>query len=406
MTKRRKSKKGHNTDYLILEHRVMLTGISLESIAGRMNAVVDGSSQNDSAVVRDVANGMVEFELNNTTVQFARTEFERIRFLGRSGNDTFNNSTDIDSAIIGHSGNDQLVGGDGNNWIRGGDGFDSLSGGARNDLIRGGEGDDVILAGHRHDRIFGEGGDDEIRGQQGNDYIDGGTGSDLLISGSGDDRVIGHGGADQIYAGTGNDWVHGGSGDDRIMLEEGSDVAVYDNVFSGYQIGGNSQTLVVSAYIGFEGRDEVFGAENLRFSDGVQPAEPNANSLNEAERASLIWLNSVRSGEHVATLSSSNDLNEFARNWSLEMSITGFRHSSQTQRSHLLTGERTFTVENIAFSGDVTMSAEEAARTLHEIWINSSTHYANMISSRNTEVGIGLVQTTSGWYGTHLFSNG
>ena len=162
----------------------------------------------------------------------------------------------------------------------------------------------------------------------------------------------------------------------------------------------------MSANVGFEGRDEVSGAESLRFSDGTQPAEPSVSNLNEAEQSSLRKLNSVRIGANVPTLSSSNDLNEFARDWSLEMSLTGFRHSSQSQRNHLLIGERSLTVENIAFSGDQSMSAEEAASTLHEIWVNSSTHYANMVSSRYTEVGIGLIQTSSGWFGTHVFSNG
>ena len=368
---KKRNKKAHGKmAYGNLEKREMFAGISLESVAGRPSVVIDGTSGNDVAEVSTLQNGEVQFTLNDTTQTFARNQFERIRFLGRSGNDTFQNNTNIDSFAAGHNGNDNLQGGDGHNWIRGGNGNDRLTGGDRNDLIRAGNGNDTVLGGRRHDRLFGGAG------------------------------------ADQIFAEAGNDTINAGAGDDVINGGAGRDVALFDRAFSQYGVNGAVDDLDVIANSGNEGTDRVTFSEALRFSDGSRPAEPTSSNFNDAEQRSLTLHNQLRQNQNLSTLRPSSDLSAFAENWSRNMSNNGFRHSSQAQRDTLVVGNRTGISENIAFIGDPSLSQQQAANQFHDLWVNSPSHFANMTAAGNTEIGIGLVQTSSGWWGTVVFSNG
>ena len=177
--------------YEVLESKNLLAGISIESINGLSTLVIDGASSNDTAEVRLQNNDelLVTLQLGsaseNQTVPL--DQVERIRFLGRSGNDSFTNFTDVDSAAFGHNGDDVLIGGNGNNWIQGGQGDDHIVGGDRNDNLRGRAGDDTIEAGRRHDRVFGGGGDDFIVGEAGRDFIQGNDGDDSIFGGNSDD---------------------------------------------------------------------------------------------------------------------------------------------------------------------------------------------------------------------------
>ena len=270
--KKRSNKINNNMAYGSLEKREMFAGISLESVAGRPSVVIDGTSGNDVAEVSTLQNGEVQFTLNDTTQTFARNQFERIRFLGRSGNDTFQNNTNIDSFAAGHNGNDNLQGGDGHNWIRGGNGNDRLTGGDRNDLIRAGNGNDTVLGGRRHDRLFGGAG------------------------------------ADQIFAEAGNDTINAGAGDDVINGGAGRDVALFDRAFSQYGVNGTVDDLDVIANSGNEGTDRVTFSEALRFSDGSRPAEPTSSNFNDAEQRSLTLHNQLRQNRNLSRLSPSSCL--------------------------------------------------------------------------------------------------
>ena len=79
--------------------------------------------------------------------------------------------------------------------------------------------------------------------------------------------------------------------------------------------------------------------------------------------------------------------------WSQEMSRSGFRHSGLPY------------AENIAWHSQASMSPTVAATTMHDMWVNSSGHFRNMINPRWTKVGIGLHVDGSGWWGTHVFDD-
>ena len=237
-----------NNDYQRLEPRQLLATASIETVSGRQTLVIDGDSTADTAVVQDANAAQVRVTLNGENSVFNKSEFTRIRFLGRSGADYFENRTDIDSAAFGHGGNDILIGGNGHNWMQGGDGHDRLTGGDRNDLLRGRLGNDIINGGRRHDRIFGNEGNDTINGGAGNDFMSGAEGADTLIGGNG------------------NDIANGGAGNDSIETGNGEDRSVYSNNYGQYSVFGGS-TLTVIDESEANGRDSVSGAERYIFSN-------------------------------------------------------------------------------------------------------------------------------------------
>ena len=82
----------------------------------------------------------------------------------------------------------------------------------------------------------------------------------------------------------------------------------------------------------------------------------------------------------------------FARNWSATMAVSGFRHSGGPY------------AENIAYIGSSNLGGQEAAATLHQMWVDSSGHYANMVNAGYTRVGIGFFRNGSGWWATQVFA--
>ena len=89
---------------------------------------------------------------------------------GNSGNNMLV-GTDGDDIIYGYGGNDKLYGGDGNDILYGGDGNDNLYGGDGNDILYGGDG---------NDNLYGGAGNDILIGGKGNDTLYGGEGHDIF----------------------------------------------------------------------------------------------------------------------------------------------------------------------------------------------------------------------------------
>ncbi|MGQ0564240.1 MAG: hypothetical protein ACT4OK_04115 [Gemmobacter sp.] len=149
---------------------------------------------------------------------------------------------DLDGLLVGGSGNESVVGGNGNDWLHGLGGNDSIVGGVGNDKIFGGRGIDDLRGGGGDDFIFFDAADAIIRGGTGRDaafvstadavninvtnsqieIVVGGAGNDTLIAGvSPDDQLLAGGdGADVIRlrygAGEGARVVWGGAGADRF----------------------------------------------------------------------------------------------------------------------------------------------------------------------------------------------
>jgi Ca2+-binding RTX toxin-like protein len=116
---------------------------------------------------------------------------------------------------------ESLMFGDGDNQVVGGNGDDVLDGAGGNDTLTGGAGDDVLAGNIGNDAVNGGSGDDEVDGGEGADVLSGGSGDDLLLGGLGDDIVSGGSGDDRIVGGAGNDVLTGGSGSDSFVFAAG-----------------------------------------------------------------------------------------------------------------------------------------------------------------------------------------
>jgi Ca2+-binding RTX toxin-like protein len=132
---------------------------------------------------------------------------------GTSGNDNLI-GTNGDDLIRGFEGNDVIVGGNGDDCIIGGDG---------NDRLWGSNGDDVIEGGNGNDKVYGGNGDDIINGNSGNDLISGGNGNDIISGGDGDDTIYGKNGNDVLNGGNGNDQISDNNGNEIIDGGSGTD---------------------------------------------------------------------------------------------------------------------------------------------------------------------------------------
>jgi Ca2+-binding RTX toxin-like protein len=157
----------------------------------------------------------------------------------------------FDMPIIasGGAGNDQLVGGIGNDHLYGdrvllNDGSLELRTDATdadlpgNDTIESNEGDDVVVAGPGDDIVTGGSGHDTLDGGPDDDSIDGGAGPDLVSGGSGNDRLAGGPGVDPaalfpsddpVYIAAildSGDLVVGGADTDDVSGGRGSDLVI------------------------------------------------------------------------------------------------------------------------------------------------------------------------------------
>lgn len=135
-----------------------------------------------------------------------------IRFYGNDGNDHFHNNTDIASKAWGGEGNDELEGGNNDDYLYGDEGNDILRGGAGADTLYGGN-PDLAATIDGNWSVFD--GNDLLLGQDGNDLLAGGSGADTLRGGNGLDDLWGGYGPDTVDGGADGlaDFLNGGKND-------------------------------------------------------------------------------------------------------------------------------------------------------------------------------------------------
>lgn len=138
----------------------------------------------------------------------------------------------------------------------------------------------------------------------------------------------------------------------------------------------------------------VAGTPPVTYTTGGECASAILSmQLDVAEAWSLHLLNNLRASLGEAPLARSGSMSAEARGWSQTMAATGdFKHSNLGYG------------ENIAWWSWQYASPEGAADKMHELWVNSSGHYANMIRSSYKTMGSGFWRGTGGWHATHVFS--
>jgi Ca2+-binding RTX toxin-like protein len=144
--------------------------------------------------------------------------------IGTNGPDTLKGTNKADNLLVKGDdvlyrlgGRDNLLGGEGTDWVFGGNerraqgGDKNLLGGPGNDGVIGGDGSDNALGGEGNDSVWGVTGSDRIVGEEGRDVVDGWFGSDVVAGGKG---------PDWLYAGpfhdTSKDTLSGADGNDKF----------------------------------------------------------------------------------------------------------------------------------------------------------------------------------------------
>ncbi|MDB4534155.1 DUF4347 domain-containing protein [Vicingaceae bacterium] len=257
-------------------------GSSIDFNASSGIVTIKGSTNDDISDVTYGTGSQIDVTLTGVqTRQFDSGQVNGIVFYGYNGDDTFTNSTSIDSSAYGGSGSDRLNGGSGSDFLNGQSGYDKLFGNDGEDLIYGGNGDDYVHAGAHNDTIYGGGGNDlitgglggdQIHGEDGNDRllgyfgndrVNGGKGNDEIYGQDGDDRLYGDAGDDLLNGGAGDDYLHGGDMNDTILGGAGDDYA--NGAFGDDQILGGSGSDQI---FGTSGNDRLYGDDGDDLLDG------------------------------------------------------------------------------------------------------------------------------------------
>jgi len=152
--------------------------------------------------------------------------------VGGDGNDVMYGQFGND-ALVGGRGNDRLYGGRDADAMAGGSGDDYLNGGQGADWIFGDATNDVPedyagLVDYARKYANTNTGNDEIVGGDGNDILLAGNGDDLVYGGDGSDIILGGRGDDNVRAGDGRDFVLGGVGSDNLDGGNGADLLIGD----------------------------------------------------------------------------------------------------------------------------------------------------------------------------------
>ncbi|RXT52937.1 hypothetical protein B6S44_19550 [Bosea sp. Tri-44] len=171
-------------------------------------------------------------------------------------------------ALVGSSGNDVLIGDNGNNSIASGNGEDVLYGLDGNDVLSAWGDGDKLYGGAGNDRLIGssftlmEGGD-------GDDVLSGGHGS-ILRGGAGNDTLSGPFGFKILEGGTGADQLVGGRGFDWATYENATE-AVRVSLSGAVANTGEAAGDTFSSIDGVRGSrfdDVLIGATDTAIFDG------------------------------------------------------------------------------------------------------------------------------------------
>jgi uncharacterized protein YkwD len=116
-------------------------------------------------------------------------------------------------------------------------------------------------------------------------------------------------------------------------------------------------------------------------------------------------LNEARTSQGLAALSRLTELDEVARSWSRHLAYYGLDLAHNPNYADEYPAGWTAAAENVAWIDDNgSLTPEEIAQRMHDGWMDSDGHRANMLGSY-THVGIGVAHDPiHGWYLTQNFA--
>ena len=127
-----------------------------------------------------------------------------------------------------------------------------------------------------------------------------------------------------------------------------------------------------------------------------------AISRDSFENCLIDKLNVERANAGAVELQMAFDLVDPVRDWSQWMRFNDFEHMSSSVRSAILPSSWTTWGENIAWTSNQNIPD---CSQIHEMWMTSSGHRANILKSSFRFVAIGTYVDESGWWATQLFFN-
>lgn len=204
-----------------LEDRQMLSVSSLW-FSGSTLVVATNNAATTVTVNPSGTNIVIKEGTTGPSWSYAASSVGRVEFQGGAGNDRFvNNVYSLPITAYGFGGNDYLEGYNGNDQFIGGDGDDTMVGYGGNDSFWGGNGNDLIKGMTGNDTAYGNAGDDRIIGGDGNDYLCGDDGYDAIIGNAGTDSLYGGNGDDSLVAIDNGvtDYCDGQAGMDTIWVD-------------------------------------------------------------------------------------------------------------------------------------------------------------------------------------------
>ena len=221
-----------------------------------------------------------------------------VHLVGTSGNDSLVGG-DGDDTLEGLAGNDTLVGGEGDDLLDGGADADTMDGGPGNDTYVVTSGDvlsdsggldtvvsgvswslgagfeNLVLTGTAGSSGFGNSLDNRIEGNAGANYIQANSGRDTVVGGAGNDTIGGNSDEDWLEGGAGNDSVAGGGGQDSFVFREAG--AANADFLPDYATGWDRIMLDAGAFA------EIGAQGQFASGDGRFHSAPGASSGQDAD---------------------------------------------------------------------------------------------------------------------------
>ncbi|HEX6302241.1 MAG TPA: S-layer homology domain-containing protein [Acidimicrobiia bacterium] len=124
------------------------------------------------------------------------------------------------------------------------------------------------------------------------------------------------------------------------------------------------------------------------------------SSLDAFENCLLEHANVARAAAGLGDLQMAHDIVAPVRDWSEWMRFNELEHMPDSVRQDILPDSWTTWSENIAMHSDPDMSDCER---VHDLWMSSAPHRANILNSGVRFVAIGAYVDSSGWWATQLF---
>jgi len=214
-------------------------------------------------------------------------------------------------SITGTTKADIIFADDGDQQILGGDGNDSISSGIGDDILLGGNGDDVLSPGVGNDIVVGGLGTNwvdysiistsvtvnlnsgtavfndyeqtisdiqNIIASQFDDTIIGSSSANDIRGGTGNDVIEGKAGNDSLYGGAGNDTINGGDGQDVMFGGLGNDIYIIDQALDTVTEKSGEGVDTIQTSISIFSITKLSAIDNLTYT-GTSAAQLTGNAL-------------------------------------------------------------------------------------------------------------------------------